>query len=150
MYVFHLTSITENSTSLYTIVVICQPYAPMLVVCVCVCVCLFPHHKLGIHVQCVCARIDVCTHALSTRNIQEDTKDMRTYYHNPSLKLSQWEKPEALAWTKKDSKRYFWYNSVSKESSWDTPRDAKFESEEHPGRFYYQVDGMSMKLQYTQ
>ena len=40
MYVFHLTSITENSTSLYTIVVICQPYAPMLVVCVCVCVCV--------------------------------------------------------------------------------------------------------------
>ena len=97
----------------------------------------------------VCACVCVCVCVISIRNVQEDTKDMRTYYHNPSLKLSQWEKPEALAWMKKDSNRYFWYNSVSKESSWDTPRDAKLESAEHPGRFYYQVDGTSMIFEYT-
>ena len=91
----------------------------------------------------------ICVCSIYQRNAQEDTKEMLTYYHNPSLKLSQWEKPEALAWTKKDSERYFWYNSVSKESTWETPRDARFESEEHPGRFYYLVDGTLPQRAYS-
>lgn len=65
----------------------------------------------------------------------------RPYYFNPSLQLSQWEKPEALAWTQKHATKFFWHNTVTDEVQWETPPDARLKSDEHPGQYYHVVNG---------
>lgn len=69
--------------------------------------------------------------------------DGREFYYNNKLKLSQYDKPAVLGWVKKDRERYFWYNTHSEESTWELPRDAGIPSEEHKGRYYHIVDGVS-------
>jgi len=73
---------------------------------------------------------------------QETTSEGKTFYYNVETKVTQWEKPEALAWVKKDAKKYFWYNSNTKEKQWENPENVPLVSEEHGGREYWLVNGV--------
>ena len=65
----------------------------------------------------------------------------RPYYHNSALKLTQWEKPEELAWVKKHGSKFYWHNTVTDDVQWETPPDVRHSSDEEPEQFYYVVDG---------
>lgn len=70
------------------------------------------------------------------RAINTTEKPPRTFYENFRTNVTQWERPDALAWQLMDREKPFYFNKVNNETSRIVPRELGFKDEERNATYY--------------
>jgi hypothetical protein len=63
--------------------------------------------------------------------VMYDAKSKVPYFRNDALDLTTWDRPACLGWSKRDSEKPFFYNSVTNEAAWphEVPEYVPFEDD---------------------
>ena len=70
------------------------------------------------------------------RAVNTTEKPPRTFYENFRTNLTQWQRPDALAWQLMDRSKPYFFNTVSNETTRITPPEMGFKDEERNATYY--------------